>query len=78
MDFDEIKRRAAEVAGQVSSHPRVRQATATAGEVGSQLRSEFELVRRALRAQLPMEVEDDTAALKRRLDRVRDEGGAAS
>ncbi len=78
MDFDEIKRRAAEVAGQVSSHPRVRQATATAGEVGSQLRSEFELVRRALRAQLPMEVEDDTAALKRRLDRLRDEGGAAS
>ena len=78
MDFDEIRRRAAEVAGQVSSHPRVRQATATAGEVGSQLRSEFELVRRALRAQLPMEVEDDTAALKRRLDRLRDEGGAAS
>lgn len=78
MDFEQIKRRAAEVAGQVSSHPRVRQATATAGEVGSQLRTEFDMVRRALRAQLAMEIEDDTAELKRRLDRVRDEGGAAS
>lgn len=75
MNFDELKRKAVETAVRVMANDRVREVVDSTVEVGqtvaSELRELASEVRRQIDAGQP--VDDDTAALKERLDRLRDE-----
>ena len=76
MNLEELKRRATESAIRLMANERVRSAVDAAVGAGqgvvSELKNLREDVRRQIEAARPGE--DDTAALKERLDRLRDEG----
>ena len=80
MNLDDLKRRAAETAARMMSNDTVRHAVEVAIDTGREVAKEAKAlgdeVRRQIDAGRP--VDDDTAALKERLDRLREEAQAPS